>query len=314
MRIFVAGATGALGKHLVPQLVERGHDVTGMTRTPSKMAEIEKLGAMPVVADALDPDEVATAVAEAEPEVIVHELTAISATNGLRSVDKAFGLTNRLRIEGTNHLLAAGMAIGVKRFVAQSFAAWLYERTGGPVKSEDDPLDPNPIAAVRETFGAIRYLENAVTGADWTTGIALRYGWFYGPGTSLWAGGENLEPVRRGKFPIAGSGDGIWSFIHVEDAASATVAAVEGGERGIYNVADDSPEPVRDWLPGLAEMLEAPRPRRVPKLMGRLFAGKPAVIMMNDLRGVSNAKAKRELGWKPRYESWREGFAHAVAG
>lgn len=312
MRIFVAGATGALGRQLVPQLVERGHEVTGMTRTASKAGEVEALGAEAVVADALDPDQVATAVAETDPEAIVHQLTAISATNSLRSVDRAFAPTNRLRVEGTNNLLAAGMAIGVKRFVAQSFAAWLYERVGAPVKSEDDPLDPHPIDAVRETFGAIRYVENAVTGADWTTGIALRYGWFYGPGTSLWAGGENLEPIRRRKFPIAGSGDGIWSFIHVEDAASATVAAIEGGERGIYNVADDSPEPVREWLPGLAEMLGAPPPRRVPRLMGRLFAGIPAVIMMNELRGVSNAKARRDLGWAPRYPSWREGFAGAV--
>jgi nucleoside-diphosphate-sugar epimerase len=313
MRIFVAGATGALGRQLVPKLVERGHDVTGMTSSPAKKAIVEELGATPVVADALDAEQVAEAVAKAEPEVIVHQLTAISDTASIRNIGKSFEPTNRLRTEGTDHLVAAGRAIGVRRFVAQSFAAWLYDRAGGPVKTEDDPLDPNPMKQVRETFEAIRYVENAVTGADWTTGIALRYGWFYGPGTSLWAGGGNLEPLMKGKFPIAGDGNGIWSFIHIEDAADATVAAIEGGERGIYNVTDDSPEPVRDWLPGVAEMIGAPAPKRVPKLLGRLFAGKPAVVMMTELRGASNAKAKRELDWKPRHASWREGFAELAA-
>jgi nucleoside-diphosphate-sugar epimerase len=313
MRIFVAGATGALGRQLLPKLVERGHEVTGMTRSQSKKALVEELGARPVVAEALDAEQVASAVAMAEPEVIVHELTAISDLGSMRNIDRAFATTNRLRTEGTDHLLAAGRAVGVQRFVAQSFAAWLYERVGGPVKTEDDPLDPNPIGPVRETFGAIRHVEQAVTGADWTTGIALRYGGFYGPGTSLWTGGEHLEPIRKRKFPIAGDGGGVWSFIHIEDAADATVAAIERGERGVYNVADDSPEPVRDWLPGMAEMIGAPPPRRVPKWVGRLFAGRPGVIMMTELRGASNAKAKRELGWTPRYPSWREGFAELAA-
>jgi nucleoside-diphosphate-sugar epimerase len=313
MRIFVAGATGALGRQLLPRLVQRGHEVTGMTRTASKASSIEEMGATAVVADALDPDAVAQAVAHAEPEAIVHELTAISDVGSMRNVDRAFVQTNRLRREGTDHLLAAGRAVGVRRFVAQSFAAWLYERTGGPVKTEEDPLDPHPISAVHETFEAIRYVEETVTSAEWTTGIALRYGGFYGPGTSIWAGGEHLEPIRRRKFPIVGDGKGVWSFIHIEDAAEATADAVERGERGIYNVADDSPEAIRDWLPGVAELIGAPPPRRVPKWLGRLVGGQPGVIMMTELRGVSNEKAKRELGWEPRYPSWREGLAGLAA-
>ncbi len=308
MRIFVAGATGALGRQLLPKLVERGHDVTGMTRSPSKMALVEELGARPVVADALDAEQVASAVANAEPEVIVHELTAISGLGSMRNIDKAFALTNRLRTEGTDHLLAAGRAVDVHRFVAQSFAAWVYQRVGGPVKTEEDPVDPNPIRPVRETFRAIMHVEDAVTGADWTKGIALRYGGFYGPGTSLWTGGEHLEPIRQRKFPIVGDGGGVWSFIHIEDAADATVAAIERGERGVYNVVDDDPEPVRDWLPGIAEMIGAPPPRRVPKWLGRLAAGKPGEIMMTELRGASNAKMKTVLGWEPRYPSWHDGF------
>jgi nucleoside-diphosphate-sugar epimerase len=313
MRIFVAGATGALGRQLLPKLVERGHEVTGMTRTPSKAAVVEELGARAVVADALDAEQVASAVAQADPEVIVHQLTAISNVTNIRNIDRTFEGTNRLRTEGTDHLLAAGKAIGVKRFVAQSFAAWLYQRVGGPVKTEEDPLDPSPIPPIRETFRAIRHVEDAVTGADWTTGIALRYGWFYGPGTSVWAGGDNLEPIRERKFPIAGDGRGVWSFIHIEDAADATVAAVEGGERGVYNIVDDSPEQVREWLPAMAETIGAPPPRRVPKWVGRLLAGRPAVIMMSELRGASNAKAKRDLGWSPRHPTWREGLAELPA-
>ena len=309
MRIFVAGATGALGRQLLPKLVENGHEVTGMTRTPSKQAVIEELGARAVVADALDAEQVASAVANAEPEVIVHELTAISDLGSMRNVDKTFAPTNRLRTEATDHLLAAGRAVGVQRFVAQSFAAWVYQRVGGPVKTEEDPVDPNPVRPVRETFRAIMHLEDGVTSAGWTTGIALRYGGFYGPGTSLWSGGEHLEPIRQRKFPVVGDGDGVWSFIHIEDAADATVAAIEHGERGVYNIVDESPERVRDWLPGMAETIGAPPPRRVPKWLGRLFAGKPGVIMMTELRGASNAKAKRELGWTPRHPSWREGFA-----
>ncbi|MGA9370948.1 MAG: NAD(P)-dependent oxidoreductase [Solirubrobacterales bacterium] len=308
MRIFVAGATGALGRQLLPRLTERGHEVTGMTRTDSKAALIEELGAAPAVADALDAEQVARAVAEADPEVIVHEMTALSGGIDMRHPDRAFETTNRLRTEGTDHLLAAGRAVGIDRFVAQSFTGWPYERTGGPIKDEDAPLDPHPLSSMRKTFDAIRYLERTVSGAEWTTGVVLRYGGFYGPGTSLWTGGEHLEPILQRKFPVVGNGEGIWSLIHIEDAATATVAAIEHDKRGIYNVVDDEPARVREWLPKLAEMLGAPPPRRVPKWVGRLFAGKPGVIMMTEMRGASNAKAKRELSWEPRYPSWREGF------
>src|SRR5690348_11814788 len=243
MRVFVAGATGAMGKQLVPRLVEAGHQVIGMTRTESKQAALWDLGAQPVVADALDPEQVAEAVARTQPDVIVHQLTAISAFD-TRHFDREFALTNRLRTEGTDHLLAAGRAVGVRRFVAQSYTSWPYARTGGPVKSEDDPLDPTPAREMRESFAAIRHLEAAVTGADWTEGIVLRYGAFYGPGTSLAPGGEQFEMIRKRKFPVVGNGAGVWSFVHIGDAADATLAAVDRGHRGIYNVVDDDPAPV----------------------------------------------------------------------
>jgi nucleoside-diphosphate-sugar epimerase len=314
MKVFVAGATGALGRPLVKQLVKRGHEVTGMTRSESKQALLRELGAMPVVADALDPDDVARAVAEAEPDVIVHQMTAIDTSFNPRRMEQAFAMTNRLRTEGTDHLLAAGRAVGVKRFVAQSFAPWPYARTGGMVKSEDDPLDSAPPAEVRTTLDAIKYLEKAVTGADWTEGIALRYGGFYGPGTSIGLDplGEQIKMIRDRKFPIAGKGSGVWSFIHIEDAASATVEAIEHGERGIYNVVDDDPAPISEWLPVLAKELDAKPPRHVPLWLARLAGGGVTAVMMSDLRGSSNKKAKRELGWHPRYPSWREGFAKGL--
>ena len=313
MRIFVAGATGALGKQLLPRLVANGHEVTGMTRSASKADAIREMGATPVVADALDPDEVAQAVAEANPEVIVHELTALADSLDLRNFDRTFEVTNRLRTEATDHLLAAGRAVGVRKFVAQSFTGWPYERIGGPIKGEDDPLDPNPLHKMRETFAAIQHLEKAVTGADWTEGIALRYGGFYGPGTSLWPGGEQLEMIRERKLPVVGSGAGIWSLVRIDDAAEATVDAIERGKRGIYNIVDDDPVTAAELLPGLAEAIDAPPPRKVPRWLGRLFAGKPAVVMMTELRGASNGKAKRELGWEPTHPSWRDGFAEVAA-
>jgi nucleoside-diphosphate-sugar epimerase len=253
---------------------------------------------------------VAAAVATAEPEAIVHQLTAIGAID-IRHFDRAFALTNRLRSEGTDHLLSAGRAVGVKRFLAQSYTGWPYARTGGPVKDEDDPLDPTPVGGMRESMRAIRHLEDAVTSADWTVGIVLRYGAFYGPGTSLAPGAEQVEMIRRHKFPIVGDGGGVWSFMHVADAADATVAAVEHGSRGVYNVVDDDPAPVAEWLPALAQQLGAKRPMHVPRIVGRLFAGEVGVVMMTELRGASNAKAKRELAWRPAHPSWREGFAAA---
>ena len=314
MKILVAGATGALGKQLVPMLVERGHEVAGMTRSPGKADLVRGMGAEPVVADALDPDAVGRAVSESQPEVIVHQLTAIPENLNIRRFDRDFELTNRLRTEGTDHLLSAASAAGVRRFVAQSFAGpTLFARIGGMVKTEDDPIDPDPPQVFRTTIEAIRHLEDAVTGADWLEGIVLRYAGFYGPGTSIAPGGAQVEAVRKRQLPVVGDGGGVWSLIHIEDAASATVAAIERGAPGIYQVADDEPAQVRELLPVLASAVGAKPPRRVPKWLGRLVAGEGAVVMMTGGRGASNAKAKRELGWQPRYASWRQGFVEGLA-
>ncbi len=308
MKIFVAGATGAMGRQLVPRLVAAGHVVVGMTRSKSKLASVAELGATPVLADALGPEQVARAVGQASPDVIVHQLTAIAAFDP-RHFDRDFALTNRLRTEGTDHLLSAGRAVGVRRFVAQSYTSWPYARTGERVKSEQDPLDPAPAREMRESLAAIRHLEAAVVGAEWTEGIVLRYGAFYGPGTSMSPGGEQFEMVRKRRFPLVGDAAGVWSFVHIGDAAEATVAAAEHGARGIYNVVDDDPAPVADWLPALAARLGAPKPWRVPRFVGRLLVGEAGAAMMTEIRGASNAKAKRELGWQPRHPSWRQGFA-----
>ena len=247
-------------------LVEQGHEVTGMTRTPAKQDLIGDLGGRPAVADALDPEAVAQAVGEAEPEVVIHELTAIDAATFRRSIDKMFAQTNRLRTEGTDHLLAAAKAAGARRFIAQSFAGWPFERSGGPVKSEDDPLQEHPPKTVAETLGAIKYLERAVTGAEGIEGVALRYGGFYGPGTSIAVNpdGEQVAMVRKRRLPLVGNGAGIWSFVHIQDAASATAAAIEQGEPGVYNVVDDEPAPVSDMLPELAKAVGAKPPRHLP--------------------------------------------------
>jgi nucleoside-diphosphate-sugar epimerase len=310
MRVFVAGATGAIGRQLLPRLVAAGHEVHGMTRSESKQALLRELGAVPVVADALVADQVMDAVCSARPDVIVHELTAIASIDP-RHFDRDFAQTSRLRTEGTDNLLAAGRAVGVQRFIAQSFGATWYERTGGPVKSEEDPLDPTPPREMRRAWSAVQHLERAVLGAEWTEGIVLRYGAFYGPGTSLAPGGQQFEMVRRGRLPLIGDGGGVWSFIHVADAADATVAAITRGRRAIYNVVDDDPAPVAEWLPALAAALGARKPMRVPRLVARLVAGETGVVMMTDARGASNAKAKRELGWQPAHPSWRQGFTAA---
>ena len=314
MKVLLAGASGALGRQLVPRLVADGHEVVGTTRTESKLALLEELGATGVVADLLDPDQVARVVAESEPEVIIHELTALNREFDIKHFDRTFEETNRLRTEATDHLLAAGRAAGVKRFIAQSYAGWPSARTGGPVKSEDDPLDPAPPEGIHQTLDAIRHVEEAVTGADWTEGIVLRYGGFYGPGTSMSAeGGSQTEVIRRRKFPVVGDGAGVWSFIHIEDAAAATAAAVTRGRPGIYNIVDDDPAPVAEWLPAAASALGAKPPRHVPRWLGRLVAGEVGAVMMTEVRGASNEKAKRELGWQPRHASWREGFAEVAA-
>jgi nucleoside-diphosphate-sugar epimerase len=313
MKVLVAGATGALGKQLVPKLVANGHEVAGTTRQKAKRAAVEALGATPVVVDALDPDAVAAAVAAVDPDVIVHELTALSGSLDMRHFDRDLAATNRLRTEATDHLLAAGRAVGVRRFVAQSFAGWPSAREGAAVKTEDDPLDPAPAESMRSAHEAIRHLEEAVTGAGWTEGVVLRYGGFYGPGTSLDADGEHVEAIRGRKFPVVGDGAGVWSFVHIEDAAEATLIAIESGRRGIYNIVDDEPAPVSEWLPAAAATFGAKPPRHVPRLVGRMLAGEAATIMMTEIRGASNAKAKRELGWQPKHPSWRRGFAEVAA-
>ncbi|MER7439587.1 NAD-dependent epimerase/dehydratase family protein [Micromonospora avicenniae] len=307
MRVLVAGATGAMGMELVPRLVDAGHEVFAMIRSESSRARAEQLGAVPVIADALDRAQVEAAVREAAPEVIVHQLTAIGHVD-TRHFERSFAATDRLRIEGTDNLLAAARAIGVRRFVAQSNGAFTYARTGGPVKNEQDPLDRSPVGQMASMIAAVEHLEQAVLGAAWTEGIVLRYGAFYGPGTSMAPGSKQLEMIRERKFPIVGDGGGVWSFVHISDAAEATVAAVANGRRGVYNIVDDDPAPVAEWLPELAALLGAKKPMRVPRFVGRLAAGEAGVVLMTELRGASNAKAKRELGWHPAHPTWRQGF------
>ena len=311
MRIFVAGATGALGKQLVPRLVERGHEVTGLTRTESKRPLLEELGATVAVADALDADAVGEAIALSEPEVVVHQLTALSGDFDFRHFDKTFAETNRLRTEGTDILLAAAKAAGARRFVAQSFAPTFYARIGGPIKTEEDPLWDDPPKGISESLAAVKSVERSVTTADGIEGVVLRYGGFYGPGTSLAADGEQFEAIRDRKFPVVGDGGGIWSFIEIRDAADATVAAIERGAPGIYNIVDDEPAPVAEWLPATAEAIGARPPRRIPRWLARILAGDVITGMMTEMRGASNEKAKRELGWQPAHPSWRQGFVEA---
>jgi nucleoside-diphosphate-sugar epimerase len=307
MKILIAGATGALGTRLVPMLVDRGHDVVAMTRSPGKADGLRALGAEPVIADGLDRAGVVQAVESSEPEVIVHQMTALANVTSMKKFDDEFALTNRLRTEGTDHLVEAARAVGVRRLVAQSYGMWNYERTGSGLKTEDDPLDPDPPANQRRSLEAIRHLESAVVGSG-LEGIALRYASSYGPGNAIGRGGALVEMVAKRRLPIVGDGAGVWSFVHIVDAAAATVAAIEGGAPGIYNVADDRPSPVAEWLPGLAEAIGAKPPRHVPVWLGRLAIGEVGVSWMTQIRGASNAKAKRELGWTPRYPSWREGF------
>jgi nucleoside-diphosphate-sugar epimerase len=319
MKVFVAGATGVLGRALVPLLVARGHEVVGMTRSASKQRLVADLGAGPVVADALDPDAVAQAVASAEPEVIVHQLTALSGKLSVRDMrhperSALATMTNRLRTEATDHLVAAGRAVGARRFVAQSFGAFRWARTGGPVLSEADPVDPDPPGAIRPALVGILHVERTVPAIEWGEGIVLRYGGFYGPGTAISVAPDApiAAPIRKRLFPIIGGGGGVWSHVHVDDAAAATAIAVERGEAGVYNIADDEPAPVREWLPVLATALNAKPPRRIPRWLGRLAAGEMAALMMTEARGASNEKAKRELDWQLQYPSWRQGFAQGL--
>jgi nucleoside-diphosphate-sugar epimerase len=306
MKIFLAGATGAVGQALVPLLTSHGHTVTGTTRSESKVELLRSLGAEPVVVDGLDRDGLRAAVAAAGPGAVVHQMTALGGDLDLRRFERSFSATNRLRTEGTDHLLAAAREAGVARVVAQSFAAWPYARVGGPVKSEHDPLDDDPPKQARTTLEAIKRREAAVTGAG---GIALRYGGFYGPGTGLAPGGDQWEQINKRKFPVVGDGGGVFSFAHIEDVASATLAALELGAPGrIYNVCDDDPAPARVWLPAVAATIGAPPPRHIPRWVGRLI-GAHVVTMMCEIRGASNERAKRELGWEPEWASWRDGIA-----
>jgi nucleoside-diphosphate-sugar epimerase len=305
MRVFVAGASGAIGTRLVPQLIDRGHGVIGTFRSPAHAERVRALGAEPIALDLLDARAVRQAVLETRPEAIIHQATDLADVRFGRSLDRSFASTNRLRTEGTDALLAAAREAGVRRFVAQSFASYRYAREGGPVKAEDDPLDPSPPAMARQTNAAMRHLDQAVTNAG---GIALRYGGFYG------ASNDGLvKPVRKRQFPVIGDGDGVSSFIHLDDAAAATVLALERDLAGIYNIVDDEPAPMREWLPALAEALGAKPPRHVPLWLAGLVAGKGMVMMAVGSRGASNAKAKRELGWTLRYPSWRQGFTAAYA-
>ena len=304
MRVFVAGAAGAVGRQLLPQLAAGGHQVTGSTRNPAKAERLRALGAEPVVVNGLDAAAVGEAVARAEPEVVIHQMTSLSGDVNLRRFDRMFAVTNQLRTSGTDHLLAAAVAAGARRFIAQSYTGWTNPREGSPVKTEEDPLDPSPPPAQRESLAAIDYLERSVTSAGQLDGIVLRYGSFYGPGAT----GTLVGPVRKRKVPIIGNGAGIWSFLHVSDAASATVRALERGAPGVYNVVDDEPASVAEWLPFLARAVGAGAPYRVPRWIGLLAAGQTGVSMMTRIRGSSNAKAKRELGWQPAWPSWRQGF------
>jgi nucleoside-diphosphate-sugar epimerase len=303
MRVFVAGATGAIGRYLVPGLIAAGHQVTGTTRSPAKAGPLARSGATAAVVDGLDRHAVLEAVKAAEPEVIVHQMTALTRMRNFRSFDREFAVTNQLRTKGTDYLLEAAAATGTRRFIAQSFIGWNNARTGGPVKSEEDPLDPHPVAATAESMAAIRHIQETVPQAV-PEGLVLRYGMFYGPGAS----DAMLDVVAKRKMPVVGGGTGIWSFAEVADAAAATAAAVTRGAPGVYNIVDDDPAPVAQWLPFLSSCLGVKPPLHAPVWRGRLLAGEVVVSLMTQARGSSNAKAKRELGWTPGYPSWRDGF------
>jgi 2-alkyl-3-oxoalkanoate reductase len=311
MRIFVAGGTGVIGQQLLPRLVAEEHQVTASTRNPARTGQLRALGAEPVILDGLDGVAVGEALARAEPQVVIHQMTALAGAGlgNLRHFDREFAVTNQLRTAGTDHLLAGARAAGVRRFIAQSYAGWPGSRDGRRIQTEEDPLDAHPPAAQSESMAAIRHVEQAVPAAAPMEGIVLRYGSLYGLGAS----DEFFDLIRKRRVPILGNGAGIWSFLHVTDAAGATAAAVERGAPGIYNVVDDEPATVAEWMPFLAQALGAKPPRRVPLWLGRLAAGEVGVSVMTQIRGCSNAKAKRELGWQLAWPSWRQGFQHGLA-
>ena len=309
MRVFVAGGTGVIGRSLIPMLTAAGHQVTATTRSAAKAGMLASLGAEPAVADGLDRGATRDAVARARPDVIIHQMTGLTGAADLRHFDTTFAVTNDLRTRGTDYLLEAARATGTRRVIAQSFTGWPNARDGGPVKTEDDPLDPDPPASMAGSLRAIRHLEAAVA-SQVPEGLVLRYGGLYGPGAS----DDMVAVVRQRRLPVIGSGAGVWSFTHVSDAAAATLIAAERGRPGLYNVVDDDPAPVSEWLPYLAGTIGARSPWRVPVWLGRLLAGDSVVSMMTQIRGSSNARARRELGWAPRYASWRTGFATGLSG
>jgi nucleoside-diphosphate-sugar epimerase len=303
MRVFVAGATGVIGQYLVPGLITAGHEVTASTRSPLKASQLKRQGATPVIVDGLDREAVLKAVAAAQPEVIIHQMTALTSMKSFRNLDRQFAVTNELRSTGTDYLLEAAQLAGTRRFIAQSFIGWNNARSGSAVKTEQDPLDPHPLPGATKSLAAIKHLEEAVPKAV-PEGLVLRYGIFYGHGAS----DLMLEVVRKRQLPVIGGGAGIWSFTEITDAAAATVAAVSRGAPGLYNVVDDEPAPVAQWVPYLATCLDAKPPMRAPAWLGRLLGGEMIVSWMMEGRGASNDKAKRELGWTPKYPSWRDGF------
>jgi len=308
MKVFLAGATGAVGKSLVPALRDRGHEVIALTRSEAKADALRSAGAQPVVADALDRAAVVRAVTTARADVVIHQLTSLTGAASIRKFDRVFAATNRLRTEGTDILIEAARAANARRFIAQSYGNWVYGTGGSGLKTERDPLEPHALSQQTESLAAIRHLEQTVTGERTITGIALRFGSLYGPGTNMALRGEFSDAVRTRKLPIIGDGAGVWSFLHVVDAAAATIAAIEHGTTGVYNICDDDPAPAAEWIPELARALGAKPPMHVPAWLGRIAAGDVITWMMTKMRGMSNAKAKRELEWAPVYASWRQGF------
>jgi nucleoside-diphosphate-sugar epimerase len=313
MKVFIEGASGVLGRQLIPLLVADGHDVVALTRSREKAEDLHELGAEPLVGDGLDRTAVTRAVREAEPEVVIHQMTGLSSVTSFENLDRELAATNRLRTEGTDILLEAARGAGARRAIVQSYGLWSFPEAEGRAATEEDTPDPDPPATLADTVGAVRYVESTVPAADGIEGLALRYGLFYGPETGLSADGALTEAVRQGQWPIVGDGAGAYSFIHVEDAATATLAALERGAAGIYNVADDEPAPAAVWVAGLAEMLGAEPPKRVPEEVALPVAGEYPVYLSTRLSGLSNEKAKRELGWSPRYATWREGFQSMLA-
>ena len=313
MKIFILGSTGVIGRHLVPLLVSEGHEVTALVRSSGRIIEAEKMGAKGVAAEVFNEEELTAVIKKIEPEIIIHQLTALAKVTGnFRKFDAEFEMTNRFRTEVTDTLLKAAELTGVRRFIAQSFCGWPFTREGGLVKTEEDPLDSDPPASFSRTLNAIKHLENAVLKSDKVEALALRYGMFYGPGTAIAKDGAIINLIRNHNFPIIGDGGGIWSFIHVRDAAGATMKAVSKGEPGIYNIVDDEPAPVSTWLPYLADVLEVKPPRKIPLWVGSILLGEAGVSMMTKIRGGSNAKAKHNLGWEPVYATWRDGFVSGL--